>query len=253
MYDLLMNTLQFQKMFLNRIGDFHSLSQLLNLLPDVAFFMKDRESRFVMNNQRGCAVCGVDSEEETVGKTDYDFFPPEQARVYHESDQAVLETGEPMINALEPSPGKENSSRLIVCSKVPVRDKNGTIIGIAGIHRMVDGLRDAPKIHGHLSKAVDIMHKRFSENLKTPDLAKEAGLSPSQFDRQFRRVFRTTPREYLLRVRIHAACRLLAESHELSISIIATDVGFYDHSHFSRIFRRIMGITPGEYRKRHTL
>ena len=246
-----MNTLQFQKKFMNQIGDFRSFSHLLNLLPDVAFFMKDRESRFIMNNQRACEVCGVDSEEETIGKTDSDFFPPEQARVYLDSDSKVMESGKAMINALEPSPGKASTSRLIVCSKVPVHDRMSNVIGLAGIYRVVDGLRDAPKTHGHLSKAVEIMHERFAESLNTPDLAKEAGLSPSQFDRQFRRVFRTTPREYLLRVRVHVACRMLAESSDATISEIATQVGFYDHSHFSRIFRRIMGITPGEYRKRH--
>ena len=53
-----------------------------------------------------------------------------------------------------------------------------------------------------------------------------------------------------VRVRVHAACRLLAGSDQ-AITGIALDTGFYDHSHFTRTFRRLMGLTPRAYRATH--
>ncbi|MFO0885898.1 MAG: helix-turn-helix transcriptional regulator [Pirellulales bacterium] len=69
------------------------------------------------------------------------------------------------------------------------------------------------------------------------------GLSTSQFDRTFRKYFGTSPRQYLLRVRVEAACRQLAESNH-SIATIALATGFHDHAHLTRTFRQVMGQSP---------
>jgi len=53
-----------------------------------------------------------------------------------------------------------------------------------------------------------------------------------------------------LRVRITAA-RTLLETSDRTIADIACETGFYDHSHFTRTFKRIVGISPGLYRKNH--
>jgi AraC-like DNA-binding protein len=246
-----MNPVQFKRAFLRRIGDVRPFQQLLDLLPDVAFFMKDRRGRFVMHNRRSCEYCRVASEAETLGKTDYDFFPAGRAKMYVEGDRKVMSSGVPIINAIAPAPEEEGSDRLIVYSKVPVKDRRGRIIGIAGIHREIEGLRAPPKTFGRLSRAVEILHERFAEPLSTRELADMARLSRSQFDRHFRRLFGTTPRDYLLRVRIDAACRLLANT-DLKTTDVALKTGFYDHSHFSRSFCRIMGVSPTAYRRMHT-
>ena len=76
----------------------------------------------------------------------------------------------------------------------------------------------------------------------------KTGLSQSQFDRSFRRVFGTSARQYLLRVRVEAACRKLAETEE-TVAALAAELGFFDHAHFTRCFRSLMGLTPAQYRK----
>ena len=245
-----MTPAQFKKAFLRRIGDTRLFEQLLDLLPDVAFFMKDRQGRFVMHNRRSCEYCRVRTEAETLGKTDYDFFPEGRSKMYVEGDRQVMRTGKPIINAIAPAPEEAGSDRLIIYSKVPVKDRRGRIIGIAGFHREIEGLRAPPKTFGRLSRVVEIMHERYAEPLSTRDLADEARLSRSQFDRHFRRLFGTTPREYLLRVRVDAACRLLTDTDRKTTDI-AQEAGFYDHSHFSRTFRRITGVTPGDFRRMH--
>jgi transcriptional regulator GlxA family with amidase domain len=74
-------------------------------------------------------------------------------------------------------------------------------------------------------------------------------LSVSQFDRQFKRKFQTTPLKYLTKIRVDAACHQLA-STDLPIATIALQTGFYDQSHFTHQFVRYKGTTPFRYRKR---
>ncbi len=250
-YYFRMNHERFQERFLSRIGDLRPFQQLLDLLPDVAFFMKDRQGRFVMHNRRTREYCRAVSEAGILGRTDFDFFPRDRAASYVAGDRQVMETGDPIINAIGPAPEEAGSDRLIIYSKVPVRDRRGRIIGVAGIHREIEGLHAPPGKFGRLSRAVRMMHERFAEPLSSPKLAAVAGLSRSQFDRLFLRLFGATPHEYLLHVRVEAACRLLAGT-DRKCTDIALDTGFYDHSHFSRLFQRIMGESPQTYRQRHT-
>ena len=88
----------------------------------------------------------------------------------------------------------------------------------------------------------------FREPLDLPDLARMAGLSERQLERKFRSTFQTTPRNYLIKMRVVNACRLLPDPR-LSLTEIALEVGFYDHSDFSRQFRRHMGESPTQYRE----
>jgi len=244
-----MNPEKFKLAFLGRVSDFGPFQELLNLLPDVAFFVKDRQSRFVMNNTRAVEVCGVESEAETIGKQGYEFFSDDLMAIYLQQDRLVMETGQSIINAICPAPEKGNPA-LIIYSKVPLRDRRGKIIGLAGIHREIRG-QPAPTAQlGRIARAVQIIHQQFAGPLTIGRLAAEAGLSRSQFDRQFLRLFGSTPRDYLTRVRVRAASGLLVETDD-QVTQIALATGFYDHSHFSRTFRRVMGTSPCLFRQRH--
>jgi AraC-like DNA-binding protein len=245
-----MNPEQLKCRFLRRVGDSRFLQQLLDLLPDVAFFMKDRKGRFIMHNRRALEYCHAELEAETIGKTDFDFWPRDRAEMYIAGDKQVMDTGNPIINAIAPAPEEAGSDRLIIYSKVPVRDRRGRIIGIAGTHREVDGLRAPNTNFGRLSRAVQHLHQKFSEPISTSQLAVIAGFSRSQFERVFHRLFGTSPMDYLLRVRVNAACRKL-ETTDHKCTDIALECGFYDHSHFSRMFQRFMGMPPQAYRQRH--
>lgn len=249
MYKWRMNPVTFQRRFLRQIGDLRPIAQLLNLLPDVAFFVKDRQCRFVLNNARGVEVCGAASEEETIGKLGYEFFSEERMEMYLAQDREVMRSGKPILNALCPAPEKGNKG-LIVYSKVPLCDRRGRIIGLAGMHREIRSLKAPPAKLSRMERAIQMIHDDYAQPLTVAQLAGEAGISRSQFDRQFHRLFGATPREYLLRVRVHAACRLLIETSD-TVTRIALRTGFYDQSHFSRTFRRIVGTSPRPFRKRH--
>jgi PAS domain-containing protein len=65
--------LRLRDRFLTLMGHNHQWSQLFDLLPDVSFFVKDRQGRFMALNRKGCEYCGVASEAAAIGMTDHDF------------------------------------------------------------------------------------------------------------------------------------------------------------------------------------
>jgi AraC family transcriptional regulator len=98
-----------------------------------------------------------------------------------------------------------------------------------------------------LRYACEYVHAHFDENLTLAQVARAAGVHPVYLGHIFRQEFGETLGEYLNRVRVHAAAERLANS-ELPLSTIALDFGFYDQSHFTRIFRHFTGATPGAFR-----
>jgi AraC family transcriptional regulator len=89
-------------------------------------------------------------------------------------------------------------------------------------------------------------HSREAVDLDSA--AAQAGLSPFHFLRMFARVIGATPHQYLVRLRLRHAARLLADDSR-SITDIAMDVGFADLSNFVRTFHRAAGVSPGNFRR----
>lgn len=82
-------------------------------------------------------------------------------------------------------------------------------------------------------------------------LAREAGLGRNAFGRFFRAATGDTPHRYLTRLRVERACEQL-RAKEPSVDEIAAATGFCDRFHFTRVFKRHMGMGPAEYRRRLT-
>ena len=245
-----MNPREFKKAFFDRVGNMDQLLPLLDSLQDTSFFFKDRQSRQVMNNQRAVASSAVKTEEETIGKIGYEFWNPEKVATYLMQDEKVMQTGKPMINALCTTPEK-GSDTAIVVSKIPLFDKEGKVIGLAGVWRESISLTALPPQHNRLSAIVKTMHNNYAEHLLVEDMAAEVGMSRSQFGRIFRKTYGLSARDYLTSVRVNAAA-LLLRSTQLQITEIALQTGFYDHSHFSRLFKSVMSMPPTDYRRRHS-
>jgi AraC-like DNA-binding protein len=112
-----------------------------------------------------------------------------------------------------------------------------------------NGLRDVPLAAdvARLQPAVNYVAQHYHERVSAGAAAKACGHSRFDFSRRFRAAFGMTFRDYLLRVRIAEARRLLTAG-SISITGVAYSVGFNDGSHFARMFRRVTGVLPSSYR-----
>jgi len=92
------------------------------------------------------------------------------------------------------------------------------------------------------------LHQHHAQPLQLADVAKQFGMSIRNFNRRFLAATGKTPLRYLQGLRIEEGRDLLGNSN-LSITEVAEKVGYQDSSHFSRLFRNILTVTPQDYRK----
>ncbi|MCX6851663.1 MAG: helix-turn-helix domain-containing protein [Verrucomicrobia bacterium] len=133
-----------------------------------------------------------------------------------------------------------------VTSKIPLKNKAGRIIGLAGVSR---DLQQAARF-ARPSPVLDHIRKRFAASMEVEALAKLVGMSARSFQRHFKKALHIAPTAYIRQFRIGKACQMLIETDE-TIHTIALETGFSDHSHLVREFTRALHITPGAYRTRY--
>jgi PAS domain S-box-containing protein len=111
---------------------------LMENIPDTMYF-KDTASRFTRINTAQAKLLGVSTPEEAVGKTDFDFFPRELAERYYADEQEIFQSGKPLIGREEPTIDDKGNRIWVSTTKVPLRDKEGNIVGLVGICRDITG------------------------------------------------------------------------------------------------------------------
>lgn len=160
---------------------YHSL---VETLPQ-NIFRKDRQNRFTFANQHFCQSLGR-SLEDIVGKTDFDFFPPELASKYQQDDRRVLETGlayETVEEHQPPGAGK----MYVQVVKTPLRGADGATIGLQGIfwditqqRRAEERIRRANALLAQSRKELRARNSQMQDELK---MAREIQLTmlPQQY------------------------------------------------------------------------
>ncbi|HXI04839.1 MAG TPA: AraC family transcriptional regulator [Bradyrhizobium sp.] len=94
----------------------------------------------------------------------------------------------------------------------------------------------------------EYLRMNLNRNLSLDDMATQLHLSSFHFLRKFKASFGLTPHQFLVAERIRRAKSLLCGSN-MSIALIAAETGFSDQSHFTRLFRRVVGVTPAKFRQ----
>lgn len=102
-----------------------------------------------------------------------------------------------------------------------------------------------------LRRVLDFLHEHLHTSISLAELARLAGLSSSQFSRQFKASTGQSPHQYHLQARITRAQHLLLTG-TASLSVVALATGFVDQSHFTRVFKRVTGVTPHAWRQDRT-
>lgn len=99
----------------------------------------------------------------------------------------------------------------------------------------------------YIRKALRFMQDNYSTHLELNQVADFVGLSSSYFSSLFNQVVGVSFREQLCRIRVEESKRLLLQK-DYSLVDIALAMGFPDQSYYSKVFKRIVGVTPGKYR-----
>lgn len=122
------------------------LEAFLEHIPDNVFF-KDRQSRFMRISRAMANYCGLSDPAKAVNQTDSDIFTSEHADQALADEQRIIRTGQPMIGKEEKETWPDGHETWVLTTKVPLRDKQGQIIGTMGIaHDITDRKRAEMRI-----------------------------------------------------------------------------------------------------------
>ena len=108
------------------------LRTIIDHLP-ARIYVKDHESRYVLNNVAHLAMLSLESQEQAAGRTTLDFFPNERGRQALADDQKVLTTGHLILNQEKSDFAAGGQLHWSLTTKVPLRDVNQQVVGLVGI------------------------------------------------------------------------------------------------------------------------
>ncbi len=159
----------------------HLLRTLIDNLPDYVY-VKDSEGRFMLGNMAVARQVGVNSPDELVGKTDFDFFPRELAERYRAEEQEMIRSGQGLYGHEGPTidAGRE---RWVLTDKVPLRDARGGIYGFVGLGRDITERKTA---EAERERLLAVLERRALQLQTAADVSRAASsiLDPDELIRQ---------------------------------------------------------------------
>ncbi len=196
------------------------LRTVVDNLPDYVY-VKDADSRYILNNSAHLASLGVKTPEEAAGKTSFDYFPADMAAIFYADEQQVIRSGRPLIHKEEHAASKTSGEMLWhLTSKTPLVDNAGNVIGVVGISQDITARKQAEAELLKAKEAAEAATRAKSEflanmshEIRTPmnaivglsHLALKTDLAPKQ-------------RDYLIKIQssAHALLGLLNDILDLS-------------------------------------
>lgn len=221
---------------------------LFDSLDDVVYCVKNRARQYVSVNAAFVSRVRLANKAALLGRTAREIFPLPMALGFEQQDDVVFRTGKAIGNRLERITNIKGEWSWFLAHKVPVHDVQGRVIAVAGISRDLNAPEEKNPGFEAIARVIDTIQRDYAMPLRVQDLARDAGMTPSQFERRVRAIVHISPRQLLTKTRLEAAAAALRET-QIPIGEIAQSCGFYDQALFSRQFRQATGLSPRQYRE----
>jgi len=215
-------------------------------LPDVLFYVKDREGRYLWANRTLIDRAGLKGLSDVVGKTADQLFVVAGSSTLTQ-DLEVIHTRRSVHDVLRLYRTYGGHRFWCLSSKFPLLDSAGQIVGLAGLSRDLPRPNERHRSYHRLARFLDFIDGGLDRAIRIDDAAAHASISGDTLARLVFDVFQVTPKQLLMKRRIDKACQLLEET-ATTVTDVAAACGYADHSAFSRQFRAATHMTPTQYR-----
>lgn len=226
-----------------------SLEMLFDQVPDIAFFVKDDKGRYVAVNHSLTARHGLASKQEALGKRPSEICSGDFGKIPSEQDSLVLRSGMPIVDHLEMQWQLPGQPVWCLTTKIPLKDESGRTTGIVGFSRDIRTAIEPSTVPVTFARALEIFERELPSEASPSWLAKLAKMPPHRFARTMKLIFGLTPTQYIAKSRLSKASSHLLQT-EMTIAEIAMACGYFDHSAFSRAFKKATGTSPNSFRLR---
>lgn len=233
---------------LTRVG-VNALIEMFDLVPETLFWIKDLDGNFLHVNQKFVDHTGR-SMKSLIGKNDLTISPPHLAEQYMLDDKKVMQ-GELVTDRLEMNHLTNGEFGWFSTSKRPLKDPQGNLVGTYGFTHFLDQSSKALSHIEPIKVPVDYIRKNYAQTISIEELAGLSCLSVSALERRFKKYLGKTPNQFLNKIRLENARRLLIETNA-PILEVAYQCGFTEHSYFSKQFKAQFGLMPSALREQYS-
>ncbi|MDB9741697.1 AraC family transcriptional regulator [Akkermansiaceae bacterium] len=223
--------------------------ELMDMLSDTLVYVKNIHGQFIFVNAP-FATTLLKDVESILGKTDSELFGKELSTFYESDDREVMDHEVRIKEKAEMVTYRPGVVKWYITSKIPLFNKKGKVVGLAGIsrpsNRLHQSLLTGPM--ASIGKAIEFIYSNKHKPISIDMMAKESVLSVSTLERSFKKYLSCSPAKFVTQVKMSSACELLAEP-SYSIGEVSDALGYSDSVVFNRTFKREMKMTPSAYRK----
>ena len=237
----------YQQNFFDQVAEPQVLLDMFEYCSQTNLVIKDLDSRFVIATQSWIEMVGARGRDDIIGKSDNDYFTKYLSDLYISEDKTVF-AGEAYKNRQWLVPQPKSFVAWCLASKWPIYSTKKKIIGLCCTLTHFSKADCKYQEHAGMPHVVEYIETHYTSEISIQTLAAIACLSVSQFNRNFKKIFRVPPSEYINHTRLSAASQDLINTRK-SITQISLENGFYDSSYFAKQFKKQFHCSPGEYRK----
>jgi sigma-B regulation protein RsbU (phosphoserine phosphatase) len=157
------------------------LRAVLDSMPD-NISIKDLEGRYIFDNTSHSRFLGATNTADVVGKTLFDFLPPEIAAKFHAEDLRVLRSGEAVVQSVDESIDRSGNKVWMSVTKMSLRDDKGELMGLVSTTRDITARKRAEE---QLAKYAEELREKNAQLEADLEIARELqnALQPQQFPR----------------------------------------------------------------------